>query len=57
MNISLSQNGPRVNLAERRGEQGLRIRHETLSIFLTRAEALQVAHRIADLVTLIPDET
>ena len=57
MNISLSQDGPRVGLAERDGIQGLRIRHERLSIFLTRAEALQVAHRIADLVAQIPDET
>ncbi|MBE7193396.1 MAG: hypothetical protein INR66_13050 [Gordonia polyisoprenivorans] len=57
MNINLSQSGPRVNLAERDGIQGLRVRHQTLSIFLTRAEALQVAHRIADLVALIPDET
>ena len=56
MNINLSQNGPRVNLAERDGTPGLRVRHERLSIFLTKGQALAVAHRIADLISQIPDE-
>lgn len=54
MNINLSQAGPRVNLAERDGVQGLRVRHQTLSIFLSRDEALEVATRIADLLPGIP---